>query len=95
MLCTQDPRIRGQRSFKEDERVKAMGPDGIPIEVWKCLGDIAIVWLTMLFNHIFRSNKMLDEWRRSTLVPIFKNKGDIQICTNYSGIKLMIHTMKL
>jgi hypothetical protein len=52
-----------------------MGLDGIPIEVWKCLGDIAIVWLTKLFNHIFRSNKMPDEWR-STLVPIFKNKGE-------------------
>jgi hypothetical protein len=54
---------------------KAMGPDGIPIEVWRTLGDIAIVWLTKLFNLIFRSNKMPDEWRRSTLVPIFKNKG--------------------
>ena len=29
---------------------KAMGPDCIPIEVWKGLGDIAIVWLTKLFN---------------------------------------------
>jgi hypothetical protein len=38
---------------------------------------------------------MPDEWRRSTLVPIFKNKGDIQSCTNYLGIKLMSHTMKL
>jgi hypothetical protein len=37
---------------------------------------------------------MPDEWR-STLVPIFKNKGDIQSCTNYRGIKLMSHTMKL
>jgi hypothetical protein len=46
-----------------------------------------------LFNHIFRSNKMPDEW--STLVPIFKNKEDIQSCTNYRGIKLMSHTMKL
>ena len=27
---------------------KAMGPDGIPIEVWRCLGDRAIVWLTKL-----------------------------------------------
>jgi hypothetical protein len=71
-----------------------MGLDGIPIEVWKCLGDIAIVWLIKLFNHIFRSNRMPDEWR-STLVPIFKNKGDIQSCTNYQGIKLMSHTMKL
>ena len=32
---------------------KAMGPDGIPIEVWRCLGDRAIVWLTKLFNLIF------------------------------------------
>jgi hypothetical protein len=54
---------------------KTMGPDGIPIEVWRTLGDVAIVWLTKLFNLIFRSNKMPDEWRRSILVPIFKNKG--------------------
>jgi hypothetical protein len=94
MLCTQDPRIRGQRSFKKMKGGKAMGPNGIPIEAWKCLGDIAIVWLTKLFNNFFRSNRMPDEWR-STLVSIFKNKGDIQSCTNYRGIKLMTHTMKL
>ena len=29
------------------------------------------------------------------MVPIYKNKGDIQSCTNYRGIKLMSHTMKL
>jgi hypothetical protein len=38
---------------------------------------------------------MSDEWRRSILVPIFKYKGDIQSCTNYRGIKLISHTMKL
>jgi phosphoheptose isomerase len=32
--------------------------------------------------------------RRNILVPIFKNKGDIQSC-NYKEIKLMSHTMKL
>jgi hypothetical protein len=74
---------------------KTMGSDGIPIEVWSSLGDIAIVWLTKLFNLIFRSNKIPDEWRQSILVPIFKDKGDVQSYTNYQGIKLMIHTMKL
>jgi hypothetical protein len=63
---------------------KTMGPDGIPIEVWS-LGDVVIVWLTKLFNLIFRSNKMTDEWSRSILVPIFKKKGDVQSCTNYRG----------
>jgi hypothetical protein len=72
-----------------------MGPDVIPIEVWRSFRDVAIVCLNKLFNLIFRSNKMPDEWRRSILVPIFKNKGDMQSCTNYGGIKLMRHTMKL
>jgi hypothetical protein len=40
---------------------KAMGSDGIPVEVWRSLGDVAIVWLTKLFNLIFPSNKMPDE----------------------------------
>jgi hypothetical protein len=66
-----------------------MGLDDILIKVWRCLGDLAIVWLTKMFN------KMSKEWRRSILVPIYKNKGDIQSCTNYRGIKLMSHTMKL
>jgi hypothetical protein len=40
---------------------KVMDPDEIPIEVWGTLGDVAIVWLTKLFNLIFRSKKMPDE----------------------------------
>ena len=31
---------------------KAIGPDAIPIEVWKCLGKVGIRWLTNLFNKI-------------------------------------------
>ena len=84
-----------REALKRMKGGKVMGLDGIPIEVWRWLGDIAIVWLTKLFNHIFWLNKMPDEWRRSILVSIYKNKGDIQSCTNYWGIKLMNHTMKL
>jgi hypothetical protein len=84
-----------KETLKKIKISKALGPDDIPIEVWSCLGDIAIVWLTKLFSIIFRSNKMPDEWRRSILVSIFKNKGDIQSCTNYKGINLMSHIMKL
>jgi hypothetical protein len=60
--------------LKRMKRGKVMGPDVVPIKVWRTLRDVAIVWLTKLFNLIFRSNKMPDEWRRDILVPIFKNK---------------------
>ena len=36
-----------------------------------------------------------DSWKKSKLIPIFKNKGDILECNNYRGIKLMSHFMKL
>jgi hypothetical protein len=84
-----------EEALKRMKGGKAMGSDGIPIEVWRCLDERAVVWLTKLFNLFFRSNRMKEEWRRSILVPIFKNKGDVQSCTNYRRIKLMSHTMKL
>jgi len=73
---------------------KAVGLENIPIEMWKILGDRGIVWLTKVFNEITRTKKMSDEWRRNTLIPIYKNKGDIQNCAK-RGIKIMSHTMLL
>lgn len=35
--------------------------------------------------------KMLEEWRWSTMIPSYKNKGDIQNY-NYKSIKLLCHT---
>ena len=58
------------------------------------MGELAIDFLTRLFNKILKDERMPDEWR-SVLIPIFKNKGDMQSCSNYRGIKLISHTMKL
>ncbi|KAM2872431.1 hypothetical protein FF1_019947 [Malus domestica] len=82
-------------ALKKMKHRKAVGPYDIPIEVWKVLGETGITWLTDLFNKILKMKKMPNEWRTSTLVPIYKNKGDVQNCMNYRGIKLMSHTMKL
>ncbi|KAK3527832.1 hypothetical protein QTP86_006897 [Hemibagrus guttatus] len=84
-----------RKALKRMKSGKAVGPDDILVEVWKCLGEAAVEFLTSLFNRVLESERMPEEWRRSVLVPIFKNKGDVQICSNYRGIKLMSHTMKL
>ena len=76
------------------ESIKAVGPDELPVEGWKCMGEMGIMFLTRLFNRLLMGERMPEEWRRSVLIPIYKNKGDAQCCENYRGIKLS-HTMKV
>jgi len=95
-----DPRVCGhitkdKEALKKMTNGKAKGPNQIPVEVWKCLGEQRLEWLTELFNIIFRTAKMPKEWRSSTVIPLYKNKGDIQDCNNFRGIKLLRHTTKL
>ena len=80
---------------------KAVGPDGIPVEVWKSLGEEDVDMLLDLLQNIFEQEKMSEErkmseeWRDSVIVPIFKEKENIQDCGNYRGIKMISHTMKI
>jgi len=82
-------------AVKAMKKKKAVGPDGVPVEVWKMLGDVSIGWLKNLLNKILIEGKMPEDWRKSFIVPIFKGKGNIQECGNYRGIKLMSHSMKI
>ncbi|KAG5571647.1 hypothetical protein H5410_061413 [Solanum commersonii] len=83
------------RAISRMGRGRATGPDEISVDFWKSADKAGIEWLTRLFNVIFKTAKMPDEWRWSTMVPLYKNKGDIQNCNNYRGIKLLSHTMKI
>ncbi|XP_047486793.1 uncharacterized protein LOC125037635 [Penaeus chinensis] len=46
-------------------------------------------------NGVLAEERDCQMWRKSTLIPIYKNKGDAQDCGNFRGIKLMSHTKKL
>ena len=84
-----------KKALRRIQKSKAFGPDELPVEVWKCMGEMGIKFLTRLFNRLLVGERMPEEWRRSVLIPIYKNKGDSQCCGNYRGIKLMSHTMKV
>ena len=68
---------------------KAVGPDEIPAEAWKCLGreGIDILWDLICKKHC--QERMPDMWRGSLTVPIYKGKDDVQECGSYRGIKLL------
>ena len=86
-----------RKNMQRMKNGKAVGPDDIPVEVWKCLGESVLKFLTKLYNRTMESEIMPEEWRDSVLIPIFKNKGDVHNCSNYREINLMSHsdTMKL
>ena len=76
-----------ERALRKMKKSNATGPDDIPVKAWKVLGKTGVDILLEIFNTIMVSEKMPEEWRNSTLISIFKNKGDIQDCVNYRGIK--------
>ena len=84
-----------KNALRRMKKGKAVGPDELQVEVWKCMGEIGIEFLTRLFNRLLMGERMPEEWRRSVLIPIYKNKGDAQCCGNYREIKPMSYTMKV
>ena len=73
---------------------KACGPDCLPIEVTKALGDEGAIWMTGVLNEAMRK-AIPEEWRTSTITPIYKHKWDPVECNNFRGITLLSHTLKL
>ena len=61
-----------------------MGTDGIPVKVWKSLGEEGV---DNLFYYIVGSitedvreqEKLPEEWRYSIIVPIFKEMGPSRV----------------
>ena len=94
-ICEPISKDETKESLRKMTNRKVEGPDQIPMEVWKCLGEEGLKWLVELCNVIFRIAKMPREWRFSAVIPLYKNKGDIHDYNNYRSIKLLSHTMKL
>ena len=84
-----------KNALRRMKKGKAVGPDELSVEVWKCMGEMGRKFLTRLYHRLLMGERMSEEWRRSVLIPMYKNKGDTQCCENYRRIKLMSHTMKV
>ncbi|KAK3570234.1 hypothetical protein QTP86_017146 [Hemibagrus guttatus] len=76
-----------RKALKRMKSGKAVGPDDILVEVWKCLGEAAVEFLASLFNRVLESERMPEEWRRN-LEKVYDRvpREELWYCMRKSGV---------
>ena len=73
---------------------KTSGGDGIPVELFQILKDVAVKVLHSICQQIWKTQQWSQDWKRSVFIPIPK-KGNAKKCSNYHTIELISHASKV
>ena len=72
---------------------KTSGGDGIPVELFQILKDIAVKEMHSICQQIWKTQQWPQDWKRSVFIPIPK-KGNAKEYPNYHTIALISHASK-
>lgn len=81
-------------AIKYAKNNKAVGPEEIPTELIKLIEDDKLEILVSLFNLIYSTSIIPNEWLRSTFITLPKTPHPNK-CQDYRLISLMSHTLKI
>ena len=81
-------------ALKKMKNGKASGMDQVPAELFKNMGDVGSEWLLELLFRLWDSQAVPEDWSKDLMCPVFK-KGDKTECSNYRGMSLMSHALKV
>ena len=73
---------------------KAIGGDGIPVELFQILKDDAVKVLHSICQQMWKTQQWPQDWKRSFFIPIPK-KGNAKECSNYPTVALISHASKV
>ena len=71
------------------KRGKAPGICNITPEMLKAGGSECGIWLTNIYQNVWRSGVIPSDWKKGIILPFYKGKGNRQECKNYRGITLL------
>lgn len=80
-------------AIEQSKEGKAAGPDNIQTEFLKLLDENGLKKITKLFNNIYKSGKIPQEWLVSEFIALPKKQG-AKRCEEYRTISLMSHLLK-
>ena len=73
---------------------KASGGDGIPVELFQILKDVAVKVLHSICQQIWNTQQWPQDWKKSVFISIPK-KGNAKECSNYHTTALISHTSRV
>ena len=73
---------------------KAIGGDGIPVELFQILKEEAVKVLHSICQQIWETQQCPQDWKMSVCIPIPK-KGNAKECSNYCTIALISYAGKV
>ena len=73
---------------------KTSGGDGFPLEIFQILKDDAAKVLHSIFQQIWKTQQLPEDWKNSVFIPIPK-KGNAKECSTYGTIALISHNSKV
>ena len=77
------------------ENSKATGPNSIPTEILKLIKHNICYPLKEIINLSFATGTYPDQLKIAKVIPIFKNKGDVLVVSNYRPISLLSNINKI
>ena len=83
-----------KRALESITTSKASGGDGIPVELFQILKEIAMKVLCSVCQQIWKILQWPQDWKRSVFIPIPK-KGNTKECSNYHTTALISHVSKV
>ena len=66
-----------ESALKTMKTGKAQGPSEVAIELINAMEDCGKEWLLKLLQQVVKDGQITEDWRRSRICNVFKNKGDI------------------
>jgi len=82
-------------AHKEMKKGNVAGPTRVTIDLLQATGMVGLRELTNIMNDNIYGEKIPEDWKCSSTIPIYKGKGDAMVCGKYSGVTLLEHGMKV
>ncbi len=94
-MVTKHMRRELKKALTRAPAKKATGPDGVFAEALRIETDLSSKFILATVSKVGELGYMPSQWRETTIVPIYKEKGDPSDPANYRPITLLSQVRKI